>query len=221
MHSPMYIPHTEVQQVSFTWPHGPFSFPKTFADCPLGFTAGNNCVLQDNENYNGNNNEFVGFCLVDGRCTARDIRLCYCTQQVDTSTYAWPNGDYCIARFGGVCPAGFSEGELFWDDENSSPGTSFNGAVPDGVYNANTRIFYCCRNDGSAEQSILLPTDDPFILYAHSSSTCQAVFNMRSHSIELFTDDENNNNQNSCTGSHPFDTGCGGKDHRVHLCLYY
>jgi len=46
--------------------------------------------------------------------------------------------------------------------------------LPDGTYNKNTKVEYCCRNDGSAERPIKLPSSAPFYLYK-LGDVCQEV----------------------------------------------
>ena len=48
------------------------------------------------------------------------------------------------------------------------------GTLPDGVYNRNTRIYFCCRNDGPADLPIVLPTTVPFYLLKFGDQ-CQQV----------------------------------------------
>ena len=48
------------------------------------------------------------------------------------------------------------------------------GTTPDGEYDRNTRINFCCRNDGSATRAIELPTTSPFHLLK-SGDQCQKV----------------------------------------------
>jgi len=48
------------------------------------------------------------------------------------------------------------------------------GSLPDGVYNRNTRIYFCCRADGPASLAILLPTAVPFYLLKYGEH-CQKV----------------------------------------------
>jgi len=48
------------------------------------------------------------------------------------------------------------------------------GVLPDGSYNKNTKVEYCCRNDGSAERPIQLPSSAPFYLYK-MDDICQEV----------------------------------------------
>jgi len=48
------------------------------------------------------------------------------------------------------------------------------GEVPDGVYNRNTKIFFCCRSDGPTDLPIVLPTSVPFYLLKFGGH-CQKV----------------------------------------------
>ena len=51
-----------------------------------------------------------------------------------------------------------------------------NGSVPDGVYDTDTGFFFCCRSDGEIETPIVLPKDQPFVLFmANGSTDCQSV----------------------------------------------
>ena len=52
---------------------------------------------------------------------------------------------------------GFREGEIFWDDEDDGNLNSVTGVLPDGVYNQDTKIKFCCRNDGDYRTAISLP----------------------------------------------------------------
>lgn len=40
---------------------------------------------------------------------------------------------------------GFHESSVYWDDEDSNNANSHHGTLPSGVYDKNTRIYYCCR----------------------------------------------------------------------------
>ena len=74
-------------------------------------------------------------------------------------------------------PSGFVTDQdtyIYWDDEDDSNANSFGGVLPDGVYDRNTRIQFCCRGDGVTSLGMSLPTDNTFYLFA-SSSTCQEV----------------------------------------------
>ena len=82
----------------------------------------------------------------------------YCTKAFSgTSEFTWPRGKYCIARYGGSCPSGFYGGHIHWDDEDSGNINGKQDPIPDGNYDRNTRIYYCCRGDGDVNEPMLLP----------------------------------------------------------------
>lgn len=159
--------------------------------------------------------------LLDGYF-GEDLQLCYCTEQQAFSTVPfWPEGRYCLAKKG-PCPVGFGEGSVYWDDDNAF--VNFNnvsGVIPDGTYDTNTEIQYCCRKDGFRSTAIPLPTTHDFVLYPQGETTCQSVQGMTSRQLRIRTDDDNAFNQDTCSGPNPFlDGTCSGPDHRSSLCLY-
>merc|ERR1719226_130215 len=115
---------------------------------------------QDTEDYyNGNQwnstEHFKGFFKRDG------FQQNFCVKPKATSNkvdYEWPAGDYCIIKKK-ACPTGFSEGMLRWDDENNENQNGKTKAAknaPDGTFDDNTEMYFCCRSDGSAP--VRLPT---------------------------------------------------------------
>ena len=50
----------------------------------------------------------------------------------------------------------------------------FTGVLPEGEYDRNTKIQFCCRNDGNAGDAIVLPTNSPFHLLMWGDR-CQEV----------------------------------------------
>lgn len=42
---------------------------------------------------------------------------------------------------------GFSSGSVFWDDEDTFNDNSHGGYLPDGTFDSDTKIDYCCRYD--------------------------------------------------------------------------
>ena len=61
------------------------------------------------------------------------------------------------------------------------------GHVPDGIYDHNTKIAYCCRNDRSPIQKITLPSRKPFYLLMYGRD-CQLVKGMTSSVEWVFWD---------------------------------
>ena len=91
---------------------------------------------------------------------------------------------------------------MFWDDEDYRNSNYYTGTLPDGVYGLNTKIYFCCRSDGSYLTPIALPTSTPFYLY-RLGGDCQRVSGMSITGDYIITDDENSFNQNLCTGLQP------------------
>ena len=149
-----------------------------------------------------------------------DYRTYYCTRTStgNTGSPAWPRGHYCIACYGGSCPSGFSSDNIQWDDEDSSNDNAKQGTVPDGFYDIDTNINYCCRSDSSTSIEIELPTSQPFILYRHGG-TCQTVRGMTVRQLHVEFDDEDSNNANEYSGSYPDESSCD-PNHDIYFCYY-
>ena len=91
----------------------------------------------------------------------------------------------------GECPTGFSEGSVFWDDENFHNQNKVGGERVDGKFGKNTKIYYCCGSDGHPHNEIILPTDKPFFLIRKHEDGCQEVNGMEVQELRIDTDDEN------------------------------
>ena len=117
---------------------------------------------------------------------------------------------------------GFGEGYIKWDDEDDYNGNKASGSLPDGYYGRNTKIRYCCRNDGYAENAINLPTDSPFVLFKGGGTyQCQAVngVNVR----EEFFRWDNEDDPGYVTdvgGKHPF-LEKYKNNLKIYYCYYY
>ncbi|WAR26805.1 hypothetical protein MAR_012509, partial [Mya arenaria] len=114
----------------------------------------------------------------------------------------------------------FSEGSIYWDDEDSSNANDKGGILPDGSYDRDTRINYCCRqiNDRQSSAAMTLPTDRPFVLMRYGGK-CQTVYGMSFTNLFVCWDDADNSNKDSVSGMHPDDTG-DGHNHELHFCYY-
>lgn len=115
-------------------------------------------------------------------------------------------GKYCILKKGD-CPEKFQEGFIRWDDAASWYGRNdgkqtINGVLPDGMYDHNTEIRYCCRMDGSASSSIQLPASAPFYLLKYGD-VCQEVEDMIVAEEWVYWSDEKSTNLNTQGGAHP------------------
>ena len=204
--------------IAVQWPDGKYSLPQTTAGCPTGWSSA--WRFQDNEDEN-NGNRWSPATLTQliRMDVGRDFKRYYCTKTfTGTGGFTWPPGRYCIARKGGSCPAGFLEGYVRWDDEDTRNRNDHRNPLPDGVYNHNTLIQYCCRSDGNTNNKILLPTSMPFVLYRYDG-TCQKVLGMNDpQELYIRFDDEDDKNGNHCIGNYP-DGNCL-INRSMYMCYY-
>ena len=126
-------------------------------------------------------------------------------------------GQYCIFKKED-CPKGFREGYIFWDDENNKNINKIGGTLPDGVYNMDTLIYYCCRTDGDKLKPVPLPVISPFYLQAFNSSECQRVEGAVATEEYITFDNEDSGNKDRQDGSHPY--GAGKPNHKLSYCYY-
>nr|XP_022302103.1 uncharacterized protein LOC111110061 [Crassostrea virginica] len=195
------------------WPSGTYSLLTPHAGCPSGWYFG--WRYQDNED-TGNQNKITKGHHFNGFFFGDTITY-YCSKTSSSGSGSWPRGNYCIMRYGSSCPSGFASGSIYWDDEDSYNMNGKGGYLPSGAYDEDTRIYYCCRNDGSSYSSITLPTDTPFYLMRYTSS-CQTVRGMSVTEEGIETDDEDMANTDSVSGSHPRVSGSG--NNRLYYCYY-
>ncbi|XP_077866358.1 uncharacterized protein LOC102809047 [Saccoglossus kowalevskii] len=212
-----------IVQTPLTWPEGSYGIPDTTSDCPLApdFVWETGARFQDTEN-SGTGNDWSTPYNLKGPYFQNDMQQNFCMKTLATSTqydWSWGEGEYCIYRKG-VCPANFFGGYVSWDDEDDTPqNNNLTGTLPDGVYDRNTLIYFCCREDGSANRPIYLPTDQPFALIKRTAS-CQQVANM-TYSEEWFKwDNEDTFNEDEVFGFGPYNTG-GVSEHQLHYCVYF
>ena len=128
------------------------------------------------------------------------------------------SGKYCIYKKGGSCPISLTSGYIRWDDEDNNNKNNQTGTLPDGVYDCNTKIEFCCRTDGDKNNPVSLPTLKPFFLLAYDSAECQQV-KWAVVSVEWIRfDNEDSSNADDQGGSHPH--GAGIDNHKIHYCYY-
>ncbi|OPL21662.1 hypothetical protein AM593_03994, partial [Mytilus galloprovincialis] len=184
-----------------SWPTGSFSLPKPKSGCPSGWDEGYR--FQDNEDNSNNNRVTLGSTHHFYGIFGVNTKMYYCTKTTYSgSSDSWPKGNYCFARKGGSCPSGFCTGFIYWDDEDTANRNYKSGVLPDGQYDSNTKINYCCRSDGYAYSYINLPTSKPFYLYKYKSA-CQRVRGMTVRQESVTMDDEDVRNESSDGGCHP------------------
>ena len=101
------------------------------------------------------------------------------------------------------------EGSVTWDDENSRNNNRKKGTLPDGTYDENTMIKYCCQDEGHWYNAVQLPVDRPFYLLPHNSASfknpkCQLVKWAMSWLEYIRYDTNDWKNSDELKGSHVF-----------------
>ncbi|XP_053374836.1 uncharacterized protein LOC128547130 [Mercenaria mercenaria] len=210
-------------KVPISWPVGTYGFMQGTHGCPGGKTIWSSGWRKyDTEDLRSKNSFSANIgSYLKGEFHSSDIKTYFCMKSSErTSQYdmIWQSGAYCILKHGS-CPQGFSTGYVFWDDEDLNNGNAKGGTLPDGTYDKNTRIYYCCRNDGSPQTPLLLPTQRPFVLVRYGR-ICQSVHGMHVRDVFIHWDDEDFGNKDSAGGMHPLDDG-GSNNHRLHFCYYF
>ncbi|BFZ25969.1 hypothetical protein BsWGS_29009 [Bradybaena similaris] len=210
--------------IPLVWPKGTYGLYKALSGCPSGnFTWLEGWRFQDCEDFS-TSNSFSGSLHLAGTFEPHgDILTEFCIKgnpAISAFDLSWPKGDYCILKYGD-CPTGFGAGWLQWDDEDDEKNDGSvhsSGYLPDGQYDQNTRIFYCCS---LPTLPINLPIDKPFYLLRHSRS-CQTVRGMHVVEESVYWDEEFwliPSHHTKSGGSSPFDDG-DREDHRLHFCYY-
>ena len=200
------------------WPDGAYTLPMARSGCPSGggkyrWHTGNRFQDTNHKNRFSRPLSLAGY-------FNRNVRTYFCTKTDTTYDYGieWPKGSYCIARKGGSCPDDFEDGWISWDDKGKRNRNTVTGILPDGTYNKDTRIDFCCRRDGFATNKIILPTDKPFYLYRYGSDGCQWVAGMR-HRQDWVKWDCEGTRHNKKLGVIPYVNNW--KDIRLFYCYYY
>ena len=210
------------------WPDGTYGLPQAKTGCPkgAGFDFDNGWRQHDTENDKGARNRLSYSIRRHLRSIIfqSSIRHYVCIKQLFEANRRlrrpnWPRGRYCIYKKGD-CPRGFKAGFLIWDDEDRNNKNDGDGVLPDGVYNHDTKIDYCCRSDGSYRDPILLPITDPFYLI-RIGGNCQKVLGMSVIDEWLQWDDENYKNRDSRGPRGGLFPDTRIPDHRVHFCYYF
>ena len=111
-----------------------------------------------------------------------------------------------------------ASGWVTWDDENNGNKNRKIGYLPDGSYDKDTNIEYCCQTDGNWYDSIELPVSQPFnLLTSNSTDTprCQMVKWAFSYLEYIVFDTEDSNNKDDQGGEHLFLDG-----RKLFYCYY-
>ena len=163
-----------------SWPDGQYCLPMPSSkQCPSGWEAGYRGHDSNDEPPNAPcYNKRHGYVpYVFKFC--KDLGWGFCCKTRSSNYPAktfWPSGQYCIFQYGGSCPKGFDSGYIFWDDEDDSNANTISGSRPDGVYDTNTKIQFCCRNDG---HSYSPPNCDANYRILRGLPKCSALMLMR------------------------------------------
>ena len=170
------------------WPNGNYGFVKTKVGCPEGFVSWKR--THDTENYRPSNafdgdweryiSSYTGLTGLGNKMSWE-----FCMKRsadYPTKERLWfPRGDYCIIKSKDhPCPANFTQGWVHWNDEDTNNKNSYYGArysQPDGEFNHDTKIQFCCRKDGSYRDRIYLPQHFSYTLFPHTVKSCQRIKN--------------------------------------------
>eukprot|EP00057_Strongylocentrotus_purpuratus_P009486 XP_011663960.1 PREDICTED: uncharacterized protein LOC580197 [Strongylocentrotus purpuratus] len=209
--------------IPLTWPDGKYGLAKPTDGCPnTEFTWNEGWRYQDTEDSDSSNAWSDPIHMI--RLSASYLTLNFCIKTVsnvdERSKWTWQPGSYCIFKYGDKCPPAFTEGWIYWDDEDSSNQNSFGGAVPDGVYDRNTRYNFCCRSDGVTDRSIFLPTDDNFYLFSQFEN-CQQVDGMTVTKEWIYWDTDDYDTEDSMSSVHPHPgVSSNGRNINLNFCYY-
>lgn len=206
------------------WPFGSYALLEPTSGCPVDYisTWAKGSIRVHTESTQRNEDEVSESNHLKNPVLSRENGNNFVTQHfcVKTSVLTfgpnWPKGSYCINKKG-ECPAGFQNGWLLWDYEDGNTKANQTGAVPDSNFSTHLTMYYCCRDDGSPEDEISLPTNHPFYLYRRGGQ-CQNVRDMNvSHEFLLF-DTENKDNDDEAAGAVP---DVQVNNIRMELCYYH
>ena len=123
----------------------------------------------------------------------------------------------------GACPPNTSAGFVYWDDDSFLGIANYNekgGTLPDGAYDSNTQIEFCCRTDGDKKHPVSLPTSSPFYLLAYETAECQQVKWAMATVEWILFDNEDVSNDDNQKGSYPYGAGINRRQHDIHYCYY-
>ena len=121
------------------------------------------------------------------------------------------------------CVSVFFIGWVFWDDENIEEldgGNMVRGFTPEGVYELDTLIYFCCNTKGNKSIPIELPLQNSFYLLAYNSEECQSVQGATVTSEYIQWDDEDRGNKNAHSDIAPYGVNLDAWNTNIHYCYY-
>ncbi|CAD5111849.1 DgyrCDS1113 [Dimorphilus gyrociliatus] len=200
------------------WPKGTYGIPEPKTGCPIGFLPGSRTRMVNG--YSTSKNLSLS---EEYNSVHKTITMKFCMKTQVGKGPEWPRGTYCIYKKG-ECPLDFFQGYIYWDD--TAPLINplvpnyqkTSGVIPDGTYNANTLIEYCCRADGSSP--MVLSFSKPFFLMKYRGSNCQDV---KGASVEVqeSTSVDENINTNRFSGAHQTVVRVSEKGNKFRLFYCY
>ncbi|KAK6173994.1 hypothetical protein SNE40_017354 [Patella caerulea] len=209
-------------KIPITWPAGTYGLVKSTSGCPAGRVTWHEGSRHQDTEDTRNKNSWSSPIHISGRFSHKDdMTVNFCMKgdiTISVFDVNWPAGDYCILKYGN-CPTGFASGSIYWDDEDFHNHNHQSGSLPNGEFDKNTRIDFCCRGDSLPTHKIFLPTEKPFFLFKYNRE-CQLVHGMAVREEYLAWDDDDFANRDRTSGAHPYDDG-GRKNHKLHFCYYY
>ena len=217
--------HIDDMKIPLVWPDGTYGLPRPKdGRCPTDYTWDGGVRLHSTDFGSHWSNPLD----LKGYFRSKTIRHEFCIKKTpyppNPATYhisKWPKGSYCIYKYGD-CPSGFEKpGYIFWNDRNYDNQNRISGTVPDGEYNGNTKIYFCCRRDASYTIPIYLPTERSFFLFrVDGSYGCQEVVGMNVRDEWVFWHSAFLNTNPRGGELYPYDEG-NNYSHKIHFCYYY
>ena len=217
------------------WPDGYYGLLKPTDGCPTESTAGFDFASGWRKQYrqkNGGGHKYSSGNHFAGDLGGKSVKYYFCMKNVEEAntaySYSWPAGHYCIFKSSyGDCPDDtFGEiGYIQWGDRNKAgkskvKSTKSNANVPAGIYKKDkTRIYYCCKQDGSANEEIILPTDEPFYLI-RLGDFCQQVYGMTVTEETMKIDSNAKRTKTSSTETTVIPYIEGRKQYTMYYCYY-
>lgn len=208
---------------AFRWPAGAYGIPKPTSGCPEddGFQWQEGWRSQDTNGVNSNNSRSPEYHL-DGKVDNTKVQRSFCIKNDTTNDRnrpSWPPGKYCIYKKNQQCPFEMKKGFVYWDDlDGEKNSNDKDGTLPNGTYDCNTRIEFCCRTDGNKDNPILLPSERPFFLLAYESPKCQMVKWVTASPEWIYYDTEEERNADDRGGAFPYHAGV--KHPTIYYCYY-
>ncbi|GFR96298.1 metalloendopeptidase [Elysia marginata] len=181
------------------FPGGKYAIPAHSTGCPDdSFVLGSRTQINEGGNYKTSPFN-LGFDV-----SGNKVEQKFCIHDSPPTEKAWPGANLCLYRRGGECPDGFTEGFVQYNDlpTEVSPNTK-SGELPDGVFDDNTKLEYCCANTGFSRDKLHLPSRKPFVLIKRRGKDCQKVQGMHIEVNTLRIGNANDGETALVGGDHP------------------